>query len=81
MKFVIAILILSAVIIFHELGHFLLAKANHIIVTEFAIGMGPVSYPHLDVYKRQVSNLAKLKSNMDYGMFLPVQKAAIARCV
>ena len=41
MKFVIAILILSAVIIFHELGHFLLAKANHIIVTEFAIGMGP----------------------------------------
>ena len=25
-----------------------------------------------------VSNLAKLKSNMDYGMFLPVQKAAIA---
>ncbi len=41
MQFVIAILILSAVIIFHELGHFLLAKANHIVVTEFAVGMGP----------------------------------------
>ena len=41
MKFVIAILILSAVIIFHELGHFLLAKASHIVVTEFAVGMGP----------------------------------------
>ena len=41
MRFVIAILILSAVIIFHELGHFLLAKANHIVVTEFAVGMGP----------------------------------------
>lgn len=28
--------------------------------------------------KDVVSNLSKLKSNMDYGMFLPVQKAAIA---
>lgn len=41
MQIVIAILILSAVIIFHELGHFLLAKANHIVVTEFALGLGP----------------------------------------
>ena len=41
MQIVIAILILSAVIIFHELGHFLLAKANHIVVTEFAVGLGP----------------------------------------
>lgn len=28
--------------------------------------------------KDVVSNLSKLKSNMDYGMFLPVQKAAVA---
>ena len=28
-------------ILFHELGHFLLAKANHVTVLEFAIGMGP----------------------------------------
>ena len=28
--------------------------------------------------KEVVKNLSNLKSNMDYGMFLPVQKAAIA---
>jgi regulator of sigma E protease len=36
-----AILILSIVIMFHEFGHFLLAKANHIVVTEFSLGFGP----------------------------------------
>lgn len=36
-----AILILSIVIMFHELGHFLLAKAGHIVVTEFSLGFGP----------------------------------------
>ncbi len=41
MKFVLGILVLSAVIFFHELGHFLLAKASHIVVNEFAFGMGP----------------------------------------
>ena len=29
------------IIIFHELGHFLLAKRNGIAVTEFSLGMGP----------------------------------------
>ncbi len=41
MRIVIALLILSGVIFFHELGHFLLAKASHICVNEFALGMGP----------------------------------------
>ena len=41
MKIIIAILLLSAIVLFHELGHFLLAKANHIGVTEFSLGMGP----------------------------------------
>ncbi len=41
MTIVIAILILSAVIFFHELGHFLAAKASHVVVTEFAFGLGP----------------------------------------
>lgn len=36
-----AIIILSVVILFHELGHFLLARANHIVVTEFSLGFGP----------------------------------------
>ena len=34
-------LILGIVVIFHEFGHFLLARANGIHVVEFAIGMGP----------------------------------------
>lgn len=41
MKIVIAILIFSIIIIFHELGHFLLAKANKIRVNEFSLGLGP----------------------------------------
>ncbi len=41
MKIVIAILILGGVIFFHELGHFLLAKASKVRVNEFALGMGP----------------------------------------
>ncbi len=42
MGIVIAIVILVAVIMFHELGHFALAKACHIRVKEFAFGMGPI---------------------------------------
>ena len=40
-RILVAILILGIVILFHELGHFLLAKWNHITVLEFALGMGP----------------------------------------
>ena len=38
---ILALLIFSAIILFHELGHFLLAKKNKIVVTEFSLGMGP----------------------------------------
>ncbi len=41
MRFIIALLILSGVIIFHELGHFIFAKLSHVKVNEFAFGMGP----------------------------------------
>lgn len=41
MTIVIALLILSVIIIIHEFGHFLLAKANGVGVREFAVGMGP----------------------------------------
>lgn len=42
----IAVIIFSAIILFHELGHFLLAKANKVGVIEFSLGMGPriISY-------------------------------------
>lgn len=41
MTLVLFILIFGAVVIAHEFGHFLLAKANGIHVVEFAVGMGP----------------------------------------
>lgn len=41
MRIVIAVIVFSAIILFHELGHFLLAKKNHVVVTEFSLGMGP----------------------------------------
>ena len=41
MGIVIAILMFSGIIIFHELGHFLLAKKNGIRVDEFSLGLGP----------------------------------------
>ncbi len=41
MKIIIALLVFSVIILFHELGHFFLAKRNNIAVTEFSLGMGP----------------------------------------
>lgn len=41
MNIIIAIIIFSIIILFHELGHFLLAKLNGIRVNEFCLGMGP----------------------------------------
>ena len=41
MKILIAIIVFSVIILFHELGHFLLAKKNGIKVLEFSLGMGP----------------------------------------
>lgn len=40
-KYLMAFILLSIVILFHELGHFLLAKANGIRVNEFCLGFGP----------------------------------------
>lgn len=41
MGIIIAILLFSFIVIFHELGHFLLAKLNGIRVNEFSLGLGP----------------------------------------
>lgn len=38
---ILAILVFGTIVLVHELGHFLLAKANGIRVDEFSIGMGP----------------------------------------
>ena len=37
----IAILLLSIIIVAHEFGHFIVAKANGVCVVEFSIGFGP----------------------------------------
>lgn len=41
MTFILFILVFGVVVISHEFGHFLLAKANGIHVVEFSVGMGP----------------------------------------
>lgn len=41
LNILVAIIIFSVIVVFHELGHFLLAKKNEIEVTEFSLGMGP----------------------------------------
>lgn len=41
MGIILAILVFGSIVLVHELGHFLVAKANGIRVDEFAIGMGP----------------------------------------
>ena len=38
---VLAILLLSVIILVHEFGHFILAKANGVMVIEFSLGFGP----------------------------------------
>lgn len=44
MGIVLAILLFSGIVIIHELGHFLLAKANGIQVDEFSLGLGPTLF-------------------------------------
>ena len=41
MKYLLAILLFSAVVLFHELGHFLFAKKAGVKVNEFSLGLGP----------------------------------------
>ncbi|WP_122642238.1 RIP metalloprotease RseP [Luxibacter massiliensis] len=41
MGIILAIILFSVIIIFHELGHFTLAKLNKIRVDEFSLGLGP----------------------------------------
>ena len=41
MKIILAIIIFSAIVLFHELGHFLFAKKCGVKVNEFCLGLGP----------------------------------------
>ena len=46
MSIIFALIIFSDIVLFHELGHFLLAKRGGIAVTEFSLGMGPRLWSH-----------------------------------
>ncbi len=41
MRIIVALIVFGIIVMFHEFGHFLLARLNGITVNEFAIGMGP----------------------------------------
>lgn len=41
MSIILIIIIFGIIVFFHEFGHFIFAKLNHIGVNEFSIGMGP----------------------------------------
>lgn len=41
MNIILALIVFSLIILFHEFGHFLLAKLNGVTVVEFSLGMGP----------------------------------------
>lgn len=44
LKIILAILIFSAIIIFHEFGHFIFAKKCGVKVNEFCLGLGPTIF-------------------------------------
>ncbi len=44
MNIILALLIFSIIILFHELGHFSLAKLNGVKVNEFCLGLGPTLF-------------------------------------
>ena len=41
MTIIVALLVFGVIVLFHEFGHFIIAKASGVKVHEFAIGMGP----------------------------------------
>lgn len=47
MKILVAVILFSIIIIFHEFGHFLMARACGAGVQEFSLGMGPRLLSHI----------------------------------
>ena len=47
MNILIAIIVFSVLILFHEFGHFLLARLCRVRVIEFSLGMGPRLLSHV----------------------------------
>ena len=47
LSIIIAILLFSVIVLFHEFGHFLLAKKCGVEVLEFSLGFGPRLLSHV----------------------------------
>ncbi len=47
-KVVTFLIVLSVLVVLHELGHFIVARRAGVHVDEFAVGMGPMIYGHRD---------------------------------
>ena len=75
MRILLALLVFSLIIVFHEFGHFLLAKLNHIVVVEFSLGFGPRL---LSVKKGETRYSLKL---FPLGGFTPVSVTELDRRV
>ena len=43
---IVFILSLALLVVIHEFGHYITAKAFNVYVTEFSIGFGPALYSH-----------------------------------
>ena len=41
LNIIIAIIMIGLIVLIHEFGHFIVAKANGVAVVEFSIGFGP----------------------------------------
>ena len=61
---ILAILVLSVIIIVHEFGHFIVAKANGVTVLEFALGLAITLNDKLGHFEKapQVSELSKVQA-------------------
>lgn len=67
MGIIIAVLLFSFIIIFHELGHFLLAKKNGIRVDEFSLGLGPTFIRKTDRRDKIFSETASFRRRVYDG--------------
>lgn len=61
LKIIIALIVFSVIIMFHELGHFLLAKFNGVYVEEFALGLGP------NLFARQIGETKYCIKALPFG--------------
>lgn len=67
MNILLIILVFGIIVFFHEFGHFIVAKMNHISVMEFSIGMGPAIF---SVKKKETKYSLRLLPIGGYCMML-----------